>query len=149
MFTPSKVEGAQPVSFTGSRLILPCVSVGNVAQLAVDLFINSLQLARVGHLHHASLLPLVGSSAFSHTTHCLHTAAEVYHSSELKVTVVQIRTPIAKGCGEAFCDALLQWIRTSQFTETVLLTSTHAHERRDSQIEGYNELHVWIPLIRV
>ena len=54
----------------------PCVSVGNVAQLAVDLFINSLQLSRVGHLHHASVLPLVGSSAFSHTTHCLHTAAE-------------------------------------------------------------------------
>ena len=54
----------------------PCVSVGNVAQLAVDLFINSLQLSRVGHLHHASVLPLVGSSAFSHTSHCLHTAAE-------------------------------------------------------------------------
>lgn len=54
----------------------PCVSVGNVAQLTVDVIINTLQLARVGHLHHPSLLPLVGSAAYSHTTHCLHTAAE-------------------------------------------------------------------------
>lgn len=79
----------------------------------------------------------------------------VYHSSELKVTVVQMRTPIAKvneifitqrplkvslyimqGCGEVFCDALLQWIQNSQFSDVVLLTSSHAHERRDSQIEG-------------
>ena len=57
-------------------LVQPCVSVGNVAQLAVDVLINTLQLSRVGHLHHPSLLPLVGSAAYSHTTHCLHTAAE-------------------------------------------------------------------------
>ena len=41
-----------------------------------------------------------------------------------------------QGCGEVFCDALLEWIKSSQFTDIVLLTSSHAHERRDSQIEG-------------
>ena len=99
MFTPSKVQGIGSVSFGESRLILvsdanaqyvhtfdenpfsplpmqPSVSVGNVAQLAVDVLINTLQLSRVGHLHHPSLLPLVGSAAYSHTTNCLHTAAE-------------------------------------------------------------------------
>ena len=53
-----------------------CVSVGNVAQLAVDLLINTLSLSRAGHLHHPSILPLAGSGAYSHTPHSLHTAAE-------------------------------------------------------------------------
>ena len=102
-----------------------------MAQLAVDLLINTLSLSRAGHLHHPSILPLAGSGAYSHTPHSLHTAAEggdwcvdfscflidyvtrlcenlyvcaryvfipdvVYYSSELKLAVVQMRTPIAK-----------------------------------------------------
>ena len=56
----------------------PCISVGNVGQLAVDLLINSLRLGRVGYLHDPSLLPLVGNDAFDHTPQSghLHTAAE-------------------------------------------------------------------------
>ena len=77
----------------------------------------------------------------------------VYHSSELKITVVQMRTPVAKvnvffircvsaccrlqGRTREFCDALLQWVQSSSFSDTVLLTSSHAHERIDSQIQGY------------
>ena len=98
MFTPSHTAEDQSVSFAGSRLILvspyqrlalssytlsvgyvslqPCISVGNVGQLAVDLLINTLRLPRAGHLHHPSLLPLAGSGAYSHTSGLLHTAAE-------------------------------------------------------------------------
>ena len=98
MFTPSHTAEDQSVSFAGSRLILvspyqrlalsgytlsagcvslqPCISVGNVGQLAVDLLINTLRLPRAGHLHHLSLLPLAGSGAYSHTSGLLHTAAE-------------------------------------------------------------------------
>ena len=58
----------------------PCISVGNVGQLTVDLIINSLKLDRVGYLQDPALLPLVGNDAFDHTTHAgqghLHTAAE-------------------------------------------------------------------------
>ncbi|CAI8019368.1 Proteasome assembly chaperone 2 [Geodia barretti] len=136
MFTPSHTAEDQSVSFAGSRLILPCISVGNVGQLAVDLLINTLRLPRAGHLHHPSLLPLAGSGAYSHTSGLLHTAAEVYHSSELKITVVQMRTPVAKGRSREFCDAFLQWVQSSSFSDTVLLTSSHAHERIDSQIQG-------------
>ena len=100
-----------------------------MAQLAVDLLINTLSLSRAGHLHHPSILPLAGSGAYSHTPHSLHTAAEggdwcvdtfmfsdcggyarymhiimgnvfvldvVYYSAELKLAVVQMRSPIAK-----------------------------------------------------
>ena len=44
----------------------PCVSIGNVPQLAADLIINTLQLSRAGYLHHPGLLPLVGNDAFDH-----------------------------------------------------------------------------------
>ena len=136
-----------------------------MSQLVVDLFINTLQLPRVGHLHHTSILPLVGSSAYSHTTNTLHTAAEgrptllphilyvslllfhtlplfaisltlpslflldfsiavnkllicffhtVYHSSELKVTIIQMRTPIAK------VTCCMHCIYTSMYMHVVL-----------------------------
>ena len=58
----------------------PCISVGNVGQLTVDLIINTLKLDRVGYLQDPGLLPLVGNDAFDHTTHTgqghLHTATE-------------------------------------------------------------------------
>ena len=44
----------------------PCVSVGNVPQLAADLIINTLRLSRAGYFQHAGLLPLVGNDAFDH-----------------------------------------------------------------------------------
>jgi proteasome assembly chaperone 2 len=47
-----------------------------------------------------------------------------------------MRTPVAKGRTREFCDALLQWVQSSSFSDTVLLTSSHAHERIDSQIQG-------------
>ena len=67
---------ARDRTYSEPLLLQPCVSVGNVAQLAVDLLINTLSLSRAGHLHHPSILPLAGSGAYSHTPHSLHTAAE-------------------------------------------------------------------------
>ncbi len=41
--------------------------MGNIAQLAVDLIINTLKLPRIGYLDDESLLPLVGNDAFDYT----------------------------------------------------------------------------------
>ena len=43
----------------------PCVSVGNVGQLAVDLLISTLELEKVGRLHSECVLPVVGNDPFS------------------------------------------------------------------------------------
>ena len=87
------VESAQP-DITGYNLILvsqwicwffyllfftqPCVSVGNVAQLTIDLLINSLKLQLLGWINEDAILPVVGNDAFAHTgaTGNLHTASE-------------------------------------------------------------------------
>ena len=42
----------------------PCVAVGNVAQLAVDILVSSLQCVKVGSLYDDSVLPVVGSDPF-------------------------------------------------------------------------------------
>jgi len=56
--------------------IQPCVSVGNVAQLSIDLLITTLKMERVGHLCDQCLLPLVCQSAFDHYTGVLNTSGE-------------------------------------------------------------------------
>ncbi len=35
-----------------------------------------------------------------------------------------------------FCTKLLEWVKEVGMSEVVVLTSSHAHERRDSQITG-------------
>ncbi|KAL5499441.1 hypothetical protein EMCRGX_G010857 [Ephydatia muelleri] len=109
MFVPCRDYTA---SLEGYRIIFPCVSVGNVPQLAVDLIINTLRLSRAGYLRHPGLLPLVGNDAFDHlkSPGHLHLSTEVYCSHELKLAVIQMRVPTCKGIPEA--------------------------ERRDSQILG-------------
>ena len=94
MFHP--VKSASVTDFKGSRLVVvslcislrrmrgfivalatqPCVSVGNVAQLASDLLISTLKMERVGHLHDQCLLPLICQSAFDHNSGALSTSAE-------------------------------------------------------------------------
>ena len=86
--------------------------MGNVAQLTSDLLITTLKMERVGHLYDQCLLPLVCQSAFDHNTAALNTSAEgmifvyvchvsygsiiVYLTSETKLAVAQLRSPIAK-----------------------------------------------------
>ncbi len=57
----------------------PSVSIGNVGQLAADLVISTLSMAKVGYLYDDSLLPVVGNDPFASegTGPCsLMTAAE-------------------------------------------------------------------------
>ena len=110
--------------------------MGNVGQLTVDLIVNSLRMPRVGYLDHPAILPLVGNDAFDHTQPAgfLHTAAEgdemvklgffdddfvafclcfvVYHSTELNLLAVQLRTPLIK-------------VHTHTHTHSHMRTHTH------------------------
>ena len=89
------------------------MSVGNVAQLTVDLLVATLKMEHIGHLHDECFLPLVCHSVFDHTKGALSTSAEgivyqsvcwcvypftliVYMTSDQQLVEVQLRTPIAK-----------------------------------------------------
>ncbi|KAL3860700.1 hypothetical protein ACJMK2_010791 [Sinanodonta woodiana] len=133
-------EDASP-NFEEKTLILTSVSVGNVGQLSADLLISTLSMKRIGYIHHESILPMVGNDPFASvgaTTCNIVTSCEVYESMQKKLVVIQQRAPFIKGKRPCFRNWLVQWIKDSKFKMVVILTSTHAHERIDVQLQGCN-----------
>ncbi|XP_072530803.1 proteasome assembly chaperone 2 isoform X2 [Salminus brasiliensis] len=137
MFIPS--EDSTP-SFKGFTLIAPAVSVGNVGQLAADLIISTLNMPRVGHFHTDCLVPMAGNNPYSSSAadgaDQLSTNAEVYSHSGLRLVVLQIRTPVLQTKVKSFRKLLVSWIKSSGFSRTVLLSSSHAFHRDDQQLHG-------------
>lgn len=137
MFIP--VDKKNPRSFEGYTLILPAVSVGNVGQLAADLLISTMWLDKCGFIYHDSILPLVGNDPFAHPEAdvCkVVTACEVYESKLDQLVVVQQRAPFVKGKMPSFRRWLISWIKENKFEKVVILSSMHAHERLDVQLQG-------------
>ncbi|XP_072013200.1 proteasome assembly chaperone 2-like [Amphiura filiformis] len=131
--------GKSSCQWEGYTLILPAISVGNVGQLTADLLISTLQLDSVGHLHDESILPLCGNDPYASTgvaQGVLVTSAEVYECKEKELVIIQQRAPLVKGKQRDFRKKLLAWIKECKFSQVVLLSSTHSHERVDSQITG-------------
>ncbi|KAL6457652.1 hypothetical protein MHYP_G00346150 [Metynnis hypsauchen] len=127
--------GDSAPSFKGFTLVLPAVSVGNVGQLAVDLIISTLNMPKVGHFHTDCLIPMVGNGPYS-SLEQLSTNAEVYSHSDLKLAVLQIRSPVLQNKVKSFRKLLVSWIKSSGFSRTVLLSSSHAYQRDDQQLKG-------------
>ena len=109
----------------------PALSVGNVPQLAVDLFASSLDLAHVCNVDSDALLPLCGcdSHAPPHTGE-LCTPAELFRrtttpsTDALRPAALQLRTPPAPGAARRWCTALAAWVRdTVGAARTVLLVT--------------------------
>ncbi|KAF4100140.1 proteasome assembly chaperone 2 [Onychostoma macrolepis] len=122
-------------SFKGFTLIMPAVSVGNVGQLAVDLLISTLNMPRVGYFHTDCLTPMAGNNPYTDAAQ-LSTSAEVYSHSDLKLAVLQIRTPIIQTKVRSFRKLMVSWIKSSGFLRSVLLSSSHAYHRDDQQLDG-------------
>ncbi|XP_054620491.1 proteasome assembly chaperone 2 isoform X2 [Dunckerocampus dactyliophorus] len=131
-------QSSTPV-FKDLTLVMPAVAVGNVGQLAVDLIISTLNVRRVGYLHTDCLIPMAGNNPYAtckDDAEELHTAAEVYAAPELKLAILQIRAPIVKPKSKRFRQLLLSWIKSSGFSRTVVLSSSHAYQRDDQQLQG-------------
>ncbi|KAG7500001.1 hypothetical protein JOB18_005400 [Solea senegalensis] len=126
-------------SFKGFTLVMPAVAVGNVGQLAVDLIVSTLNMKRVGYVHTDCLIPMAGNNPY---TTCrddaeeLHTPAEVYTAPELKLAVLQIRAPIIQTKFKKFRQLIVSWLKSSGFSRTVILSSSHAYQRDDQQLKG-------------
>ncbi|XP_068188953.1 proteasome assembly chaperone 2 isoform X3 [Antennarius striatus] len=136
MFIPS--QNSSP-SFKDFTLVLPAVAVGNVGQLAVDLMVSTLNMSRVGYMHTDCLVPMAGNNPYSRCKEDaeeLHTSAEVYSAAAQKLAVLQIRAPIIETKTKKFIQLLLSWIKTSGFSRTVVLSSSHAYQRDDQQLRS-------------
>jgi len=123
-------------NLAGGILILPAVSVGNVAQLSMDLLINSFPFEKVGFIEDPNVYPVAGSDAFqdSNSSSGLSVELEVFHWKEKSLTLLQQRSPVLKRQAEAYVDNLIGWIQKEKFNEIILLTGADASRRFDSQL---------------
>uniref|UniRef100_A0A8C5B1V4 Proteasome assembly chaperone 2 n=1 Tax=Gadus morhua TaxID=8049 RepID=A0A8C5B1V4_GADMO len=138
MFIP--VE-ATPPSFKGFTLILPAIAVGNVAQLAVDLIVSTLSMKRVGYMHTDCLVPMVGPNPYATSAEDageIHTTAEgICHNffyRSRSVLNMQKKS--------------WQFVLTSEFSRTVVLSSSHAYQRDDQQLKGTPLRYLVTPAMR-
>ncbi|XP_020490374.1 proteasome assembly chaperone 2 [Labrus bergylta] len=128
-----------PTSFKDFTLVMPAVAVGNVGQLAVDLMVSTLNMTRAGYIHTDCLIPMSGNNPYATCrgdAEELHTPAEVYIAAELKLAVLQIRAPIIQTKSKKFRQLVVTWIKASGFSRTVILSSSHAYQRDDQQLQG-------------
>lgn len=126
------------VSFGNATVIFPCVTHGNVGQLAADLLIFNLNLKPIGVLYHPDVLPICGADPFSET--CQGSSAsslEIYANEDVSLVVAQQRGEVIKGCQRKFAREVTSWLKTSMFKNVVLLASLPSTVgENDSQIGG-------------
>ncbi|KAJ0054936.1 hypothetical protein NL108_007108, partial [Boleophthalmus pectinirostris] len=59
-----------------------------------------------------------------------------YMSREMKLAVLQIRSPVIHKRSKPFRQVLISWIKASGFSRTIVLSSSHAYQRDDRQLQG-------------
>lgn len=114
---------------SGSALIVPSISIGNIPQLTVDLIIHTYSLIKIGYLDDLYLYPFASPIDYVHSPSELgiNHAIEVYHSSELNITVVQQRSPIIPTYTSTFIQqVLVPFITTNHFESVLILNSSDA-----------------------
>ncbi|PNF28598.1 Proteasome assembly chaperone 2 [Cryptotermes secundus] len=124
------------VNLKGCTLIFPSVSVGNAAQLAVDLLITKIKPQKVGLIWHPAIMPLVGGDPYSLNETALTTSAEVFYSGQWKLVIFQIRSPIMQEASQDFVDRITEWIKENYIDKIVILSGIFDYTRNDSEIAG-------------
>ncbi|XP_055640778.1 proteasome assembly chaperone 2 [Toxorhynchites rutilus septentrionalis] len=119
---------SKEIDLTGYSLLIPSVSVGNVAQLAIDLLIETLKLEKIGMIWHPALIPVIGPQAYDHESDKVTTTAELYVSGDRKLIVMQIRAPLVNAMQADFLEKMTDFIGDRQLADVIILSSSFAHE---------------------
>jgi len=130
----SLVPHVDYAQFQGSTLVLPIVSVGNVAQLASDLIIASLSLSRVDILDPSCLIPVAGPREDGKRG--VTTPIEVYGNAGGKLFVIQQRSPAVSAMKDRFTSQLGAFIKAAGFANVLLLTGVDVMARQDRHMSS-------------
>lgn len=156
-FFPATDDAA--VALRGATLIVPAVSIGNVAQLAIDLIIETHRCPRIGRLIHPAILPTAGAVSFSHLpapTFSLELFELPVHEGREEnperqegasnpLIILQQRSPAAPGTQEAFASSLIAWAKDMGIQQAVLLGSLDGRFRHGSQLGGPAHVRSYVP----
>jgi proteasome assembly chaperone 2 len=128
-FVPTKSN----LTFNSRPIILPIVSVGNVAQLSADLLILEFKLERVGILDARDLISVVG--AMEDGSPGVTTPLELFGHEDFPLLVVQQRSPVLKSRKEEFIQSLVSFLTNTVKPEYVLvLSGVDLSNRTDAQM---------------
>jgi hypothetical protein len=72
----------------------------------------------------------------------MYTALELYINTDLNIAIVQIRSTIIKGLGQAFIKELYEWIKTQSLSKILLVTGLDQSRRNDSQLQNYDPFRI-------
>lgn len=117
-------------------LIFPVVSIGNAAQLSVDLLCSSLEVELCGYMHSTSLLPIVGGNPYNDRDSRLATACQLYACESQKLLIIQQRTPVSPSCRGEYSSELSNWMKEKRFKLVVMLASCLSQFRSPEELKG-------------
>lgn len=126
----SPLAGSLKQAFAASRLVIPSISVGNVPQLTVDLLIHNFGFQLVGRLDPVFTYPFASGADYvageeqTGKPGGYSTSLDIFHSEELKLTVLQQRSPVLPGYQVNFIKQLVQFVEEYDFNGVVVLDST-------------------------
>ena len=94
--------------------------------IGLDLFILNEGLEKVGYYKSDNIAAGLSNDGLSVNDGegNLTLPAEVYHSQELKITFLIIRSGVYGGKERAFGEELLQFVKSNGFKDVIILTST-------------------------
>ncbi|UZJ54255.1 hypothetical protein CBS101457_003575 [Exobasidium rhododendri] len=142
-FGTTTASSSSTLNVKGHTLIIPCVSIGSVPQLAIDALIEPENATKIfgqpaqliSTLDHRFCVPFLGGVQLGDSEEALPQGPlRVYSFERAKVTVLQQRSPIIKSRKQDYVKNLIKWIKQQGFMDVVVLTSLDAGLRNDAQM---------------
>ncbi|CAH6720374.1 proteasome assembly chaperone 2 [[Candida] jaroonii] len=109
-----------------STLIIPCVSIGNVPQLTVDLLVHNLEFKKLCSLNDEFLYPFlspIDQLPNDSPSSDLSTSLELYYSEKHNLSLIQQRSPIIPGFVQLFYKKIQQLIVENDISRVFILDS--------------------------
>ncbi|XP_072393225.1 proteasome assembly chaperone 2 [Diabrotica undecimpunctata] len=134
---PSLLRYFKPTNLNNFVIIIPCVSVGNVPQLAVDLLIKTYNLEKVASVWHSSIVPTVGADPYNCSSSEICTACELYSNEDLKIACLQLRSTIETKTARKFFEDVYNSLKEMKVKKVVILSSAFDYELHNIKKERF------------
>ncbi|KAH9176311.1 PAC2 family-domain-containing protein [Lactarius sanguifluus] len=121
-----------PFALHGKTLVVPIVSIANIAQLAVDLLIASLSLRKIGIFDSRDLVPVIGGREDGEEG--ITTPLELFGREGCEIVLIQQRSPVLVPRKQAFIDSLFQFVQEQRLSAVLILSGVDMSDRTDAQM---------------
>lgn len=138
----SKSCDAIPDEWSSFTAVVACVGVGNVSQLSCDLIIHNLHCKLFANLCFDYAPSVVGYNPYSSQQSLLKsepnfelmTSSQLYVNKELRLAVIQMRSPPFPNCQKKHVEEVAQFLHSARFLRVILLSSSFAMQCKDAEL---------------